>query len=137
MSNKPILIILIIAVLILGAVAFTIAISALDSDDFLNKENSKSSIKWKDIQKAEYSDNLVYNSVSQRSACNSIDNHPCFRYSEVEQTRLESFKYPKIEQTRLEPCPKPKPVCPVCKEKIEQTRGEGHMDKVIQTRIEC
>jgi hypothetical protein len=128
MANKTLLVVLIIVVLILGAVSFTIAISALDKDSF---------IRWGDNQEKEYSNRLTHNPVSQRSACNFIDNLPCFKYSGVELTKLESFKYPKVEQTRLNPCLKPKPVCPVCREKLEQLRGEGHIDKIIQTRIEC
>jgi len=124
MANKSVLVVLIIIVLILGAVGFAIAMSSFNSDDFFNQ---KKAIREKNIQEPEY--------AYQKSTCNSIDNLPCFRYSEVEQTKSEP-NYPKLEQTRLEPC-QPKHVCPLCREKIRQIRGDGHRDKIVQTRIGC
>ena len=137
MKNIGILVLSIILILILGAIVFVIVMANSNHNFLFDKEKR---INNDNRQKAEDSNNLIYviyNSDYQENSCNSADNLPCFRYSGVEQISSESFKYPRLDQTRLEPCPKPKPVCPLCLEEIKQVREVAHMERIEQTSVSC
>ena len=126
MSNKLILVTAVIIVLILGAIAMTIAFSAP------NKENAA---KSRDALAIEYSakDSLGF---KDKNACGSGYDYPCFKYPRIEQEKGNGYKE-SLEQTRLEPCPKPKRTCPLCREELKQEKGNGHMENLVQTRTSC
>jgi hypothetical protein len=128
MDNKSVFILIIL--IILGCCIVGLILVYLNPG-FIFKDNAPKAPKTGlVIQLSDENDNFY------KDSCRN-DDYPCFMYIEFKQTRLESFKYPEVEQTRLEPCPKPKPICPICREEIKQVRGDGYFDKVIQTRFEC
>lgn len=128
MNNKSIVVLIIL--IILGCCIIGLVLVYLNPG-LIFKNNTPNSPETGLIIQLSDKNNNFY-----RDSCRDND-YPCFRYIEFKQTRLESFEYPELEQTRFEPCPRPKPVCPLCREEIKQIRGDGYFDEVIQTRFEC
>ncbi|MFA7707863.1 MAG: hypothetical protein WCX73_02855 [Candidatus Pacearchaeota archaeon] len=130
MADKLILTLSVIGILILGAIVTCVAISFSGGCDFLNIREHRG-------EGIEKSDNLIYISIYEKSPCNSVEGSLCFITQEVEQTRAESFNYPKTKQIRAEPCPKPKQICPLCRDEVEQIRGDGYVEEVEQIKTNC
>lgn len=117
----------IIAVLLLVVLVTLFLVVPVSTNQIVS--DKADSIKINNKQ-AIQSNNIAYN------GCNSAVDYNCFKYMEIEQERGEGLNY-KVEQTRLEPCPKPKPVCPLCYKGIEQERGEGYSENLVQIRVSC
>lgn len=82
--------------------------------------------------------NLVINQqLNAENYCNSYnEDYPCFDYEELEQTEGNgNFYVP--EQVKKEPCEKPRVVCKLCFEYLEQQKGRGDMNIVEQARENC
>jgi len=126
MNNKSVFILIIL--IILGCCIVGLILVYLNPN-LISRDNNYKTGHANQLSN-NYDNNLHEDSCGRKT-------YPCFIYSEIKQTSSESFTYPEVEQIRLEPCPRPKPVCPVCRGEIKQVRGDGYMEKVEQTRIEC
>ncbi len=133
MNNKLILVLAVLVVLVLSAITLLVIYSNADSSVIFNKA---SVTKTGNIEAVEYegdSTSYEYSSQCGYKYQNTYANNACNQ----QNYDYPSFKYPELGQTRLEPYNTPRPVCPLCREGLEQVKGDGYADNLVQIKTIC
>jgi hypothetical protein len=122
---------IVLVLIVLGLGFFTVLVY---SNNVNADSNSVSDYQNKEYQMQNSPDNSV---LPYTNACGSNQySYLCFKYQMLEQEKNQGYNN-KPEQIKVEPCPAPKPVCPLCYKGLDQSKGEGHIDTLDQTRINC
>lgn len=128
--NKSILTLIIVLVLLFLGLGFLTALN-------YNSNNQIKNSDFKGQDNNQIQNKLDNSDLPSTNPCGSDQySYLCFKYQMIYQEKSQGYNS-KPEQIKVEPCPAPKPVCPLCREGLDQTKGQGYASGVEQTRTNC